>query len=351
MIDRGELVRKLALNVARFSLLAPLASRFYGGLGAILMLHRVSELPSRSIGANRHLTVTPAFLDSVLGEIRKLGYVFVSMDEAVERVRKPGRERFVAITADDAYRDNVTEALPIFERHEAPFTIYVAPGLTEGRAVLWWDILEEVVSRQSTVYLRTRRGPMVFDCSTCALKIRTNAEIHDYLTREVAEEDQLAVITDLAHASGVDPRDMGRDVLMDWHEIRRASSHPLITIGAHSVHHYNLMRLTEEKARNEIEGSARILEIELGRTPHHMAYPYGYASAVGAREVRLAREAGYVSAVTTRHGLLQAEHAAHLHSLPRISINGRYQRVGHVGTMLSGITTPIANRGRRVVTV
>jgi peptidoglycan/xylan/chitin deacetylase (PgdA/CDA1 family) len=67
--------------------------------------------------------------------------------------------------------------------------------------------------------------------------------------------------------------------------------------------------------------------------------------------VGLAREAGYASAVTTRHGLLQTEHASHLLALPRISVNGRYQRIAHIGTMLSGITIPIANRGQRVVTV
>ena len=82
-----------------------------------------------------------------------------------------------------------------------------------------------------------------------------------------------------------------------------------------------------------------------------MAYPYGYASAVGPREVALAKEAGYVSAVTTRHGVLQQGHANHLTALPRISVNGRYQRLGHLKTMLSGITTPLANAGKVLVTV
>jgi peptidoglycan/xylan/chitin deacetylase (PgdA/CDA1 family) len=89
----------------------------------------------------------------------------------------------------------------------------------------------------------------------------------------------------------------------------------------------------------------------LEEAPRHLAYPYGYASAVGCREVGLAREAGYASAVTTRHGVLRAEHADFLHALPRISINGRYQSLAHIRTMLSGVTTPLANAGKRVVTV
>ncbi|TIT60622.1 MAG: polysaccharide deacetylase, partial [Mesorhizobium sp.] len=42
MIDGGEAIRKLALNVARYTGLAPLAKPFVGGIGAILMLHRVT---------------------------------------------------------------------------------------------------------------------------------------------------------------------------------------------------------------------------------------------------------------------------------------------------------------------
>ena len=40
-----------------------------------------------------------------------------------------------------------------------------------------------------------------------------------------------------------------------------------------------------------------------------------------------------------------------MHALPRISVNGRYQSVAYLRTMLTGITTPIANRGKRLVTV
>ncbi|TGW07216.1 polysaccharide deacetylase, partial [Mesorhizobium sp. M2D.F.Ca.ET.145.01.1.1] len=56
-------------------------------------------------------------------------------------------------------------------------------------------------------------------------------------------------------------------------------------------------------------------------------------------------------AVTTRHGVLRAEHAGFLHALPRISVNGRYQSLHHIRTMLSGVTTPLANAGKMLVTI
>ena len=53
MIDGGEAIRKLALNVARFTGLAPLARSLVGGVGAILMLRQVAASPEKHPGVNR----------------------------------------------------------------------------------------------------------------------------------------------------------------------------------------------------------------------------------------------------------------------------------------------------------
>ncbi len=188
------------------------------------------------------------------------------------------------------------------------------------------------------------------DCSTVARKLAAAAALHDYLTKDVSEEEQTAAVRAIAASVGIDSTAPRRN-LMNWDEIRQIAAHPLATIGAHTVNHYALKRLSLEKAWREVVDVAAILKIETGETPRHMAYPYGYDSAVGEREVELAREAGYASAVTTRHGVVKAGHRNHLHALPRISLNGRYQRVAHVRTMLSGLTTPLANSGKMLVTV
>lgn len=352
MIDRGELLRKLALNMARYSGLGALAARFTAGSGAILMLHRVTRDPALPSGVNRHLAITPQFLDAVLAEMKALGFRFVSMDEVPERLSaRAGSERFLAITADDGYRDNLTCALPILEKHGAPMTIYVAPALIEGTIDLWWDVVEEIVCRGKRIYLDTANGRLAIDATTPAEKIRANVTIHNYLTNELPEEDQRRVIRALAASTGVDPARPARETLMNWDEIRRAAEHPLLTIGAHTLHHFNLRRLSDDRARREMRDGAKFLEIELGASPRHLAYPYGYAAAVGDRETRIAAELGFATAVTTRHGVLFPAHANHLHALPRISVNGRYQQVGHIKTMVNGVTAPLANRGRAFVTV
>ncbi|TPM19842.1 polysaccharide deacetylase family protein [Mesorhizobium sp. B2-3-6] len=352
MIDGGEAIRKLALNVARYTGLAPLAKPLVGGIGAILMLHRVTAKPEKPDSVNRHLNIAPGFLDAMIAGLKADGYAFVSMDEAVERIAARGKGgQFAAITADDAYRDNMTEALPVLEKHGAPITIYVAPGLINGTADLWWDVVEDLVNAGDRLTLTTSEGKTTIDCTSPAKKLQAIARLHTYLTSEVREEDLRAVLRELAHANGVDAGRPRVDTLMTWSEIRAIAAHPLVTIGAHTINHSNLKRLSEADARHEIVGVKSILRAELGEEPRHFAYPYGYASAVGCREVGLVRDAGYTSAVTTRHGVLRAEHAGFLHALPRISVNGRYQNLAHIRTMLSGVTTPLANAGKMVVTI
>jgi peptidoglycan/xylan/chitin deacetylase (PgdA/CDA1 family) len=352
MFDRGEAARRLVLNAARYSGVARLLSGRLGGIGAILMVHRVTEEPAKPLGINRHLNVAPDFLDAAIVEMKRLGYAFVTMDEALERMASGARGgRFATITADDGYRDNLREALPVLEKHGAPMTIYVAPGLTGRTTDLWWDVLEDIVTARDEIYLTTPAGRTALDCSSPRRKIETNRAVHDYLTTELPEQQRQPVLRDIAAIAGIDPQGPSRDTLMDWDEVRAASAHPLLEIGAHTVNHYNLRRLTREGAWNEMVDAMRIIELETGVRPRHFAYPYGYETAVGAREVELAAAAGFASAVTTRHGVLQAAHSAHPHALPRISVNGRYQKVAHLRTMLSGVTAALANSGRTLVTV
>ena len=260
MFDGGEAIRKLALNVARYSGLAPLARPFVGGIGAILMLHRVTATPEKPLGINRHLNIAPAFLDAVIADMKAGGYAFVSLDEAIERIRAGGAGgRFATITADDAYRDNLHEALPVLEKHAAPLTVYVAPAMIDGEADLWWDVIDDIVSAGERLAMELPTGTVEMDCSTPQQKYAAHRRLHDYLTLEVAEEDQRRVLRALARASGVDPATPSR-TLMNWDEIRQMAAHPLVTIGAHTINHYNLKRLTEAAARRETTGVLDVLQ-------------------------------------------------------------------------------------------
>ena len=77
--------------------------------------------------------------------------------------------------------------------------------------------------------------------------------------------------------------------------------------------------------------------------PISFAYPYGDAFSCGPRDFALIADSGFTVAVTTRKGLLAPRHAAALTALPRLSLNGSYQKLRHVETLLSGVPFSLWN--------
>ena len=74
-------------------------------------------------------------------------------------------------------------------------------------------------------------------------------------------------------------------------------------IGSHTLSHPHLQRIPLTRAREEIQSSKRKLEDLFGTAVEDFCYPYGhYNEAV----VELVREAGYLTACTTRFGLNQS---------------------------------------------
>ena len=343
----GESLRKFAVGVAGHSPIAPLARSFLGGIGLIIKFDAVGKFAESPRFLDQRSTIEPSFLDALIADTKAAGYDFISMDELCTRMAGGGEPRkFAAITTDHAYRATFDAALPILEKHEAPFTLYIAPSLINGSVDLWQIVIDEILGTRDMLHVPTEAGKVTLDCSDRARRGEAKRWLRQFLTTEIREEDRRQVVRDLATSVGVDPGASSRELLMGWEEIRRLSAHPLATIGCNTLNRYNLARLSDETALREIMDCVTALDIEIGRSPRHMAYPDEFADAIRPREVNVTRQAGYSSAVTSRHGVLKSAHADHMHALPRIWLDGRYQRLAYWRAVLSGLTTPLANLGR-----
>ncbi len=318
-------------------------------LGLILTLHRVQDAEVREFTPNAHLTITPEFLDFAIGLLKRRGYAFVSMDEARDRIKR-GRikERFAAVTIDDGYRDMMDKAIPVLEAHSVPYMIYIASALTDGSVGLWWETLEKIVEQQDMLCLPTEQGELMFDTSTLNRKASTYLEMIDYLTTQVSEQQQRVVVRQLAASCGIDADSLHKGQIMNWDDVRTANASSLCSIGSHTVNHVAIARLDPDAARHEMVECADRLERETGERPDHFAFPYGHHRAAGARDFELASEAGFHTAVTTRPGLIFPEHAQHLTGLPRLSVNGLFQRQRYFSPLTSGLPTLLNARLRRL---
>lgn len=334
-----------ALHYARAdTMLAPLTA----GAGVIFTLHHVRPEPPEAFEPNRILKITPDFLEAVLGEVLAAGFDVIGLDDVRNRLTSDVTDRpFACFTFDDGYRDNRDYALPVFQKFGLPFTIFVPANFPAGQADLWWLVLEETIRRANgidvTIDGRSRR----FETSTVPGKEQAFHEIYWQL-RRMDEDAARAIVADLARVHGVDGPALGRDLLMNWDEIRQLAKDPLVTFGAHTNGHYALAKLPEDRARAEIVESIATMEKELGRPCRHFSFPYGDPTAAGEREFRLASEAGVATAVTTRKGLVHARHLNRLTALPRVSLNGDYQDTRFVKVFMSGAPFALRDAAKRL---
>jgi peptidoglycan/xylan/chitin deacetylase (PgdA/CDA1 family) len=323
-------------------LLAPFAR----GRGVILMFHHVRPTRPDPFRPNALLEITPDYLDTVLSTVRRAGYDLVALDEVPGRLATGGRP-FAALTFDDGYRDNVEYALPVLERHGAPWTLFVTADYASGCGRLWWLELEEVVRRSGTLALDEGGATRVLPAATPEEKHAAFAAAYANL-RSGPEERLRNTILSWCQAARVDGAELVRSLCLGWHDLADLARRPGVTIGAHTLTHPMLAKHDRAAVEREIAVGGAAIAQRLGVEVRHLSYPVGDPTSAGPREFAMAREAGFATAVTTRPGHLYPEHLDHLTALPRVSVNGLHQSEAAFRSLLSGVPFLLWNRGRRL---
>jgi peptidoglycan/xylan/chitin deacetylase (PgdA/CDA1 family) len=320
---------------------------FTRGMGASFMLHQTSPEKHGRFEPNRILKVSPHFLELVIRQVRASGFEIVSLDEAHFRlIEGDYRRPFVCFTFDDGYRDNLEHAYPIFKRHNLPFTIYVPTDYADGRGDLWWLALEKVIVQLDALSMKINGSLRRLRCSTPAEKDATFHAVYWWL-RSIDEVDARGIVRELCDGIDFDADSLCPGLMMNWQEIAQLARDPLVTIGGHTRRHYALAKLTLAEAHAEIESSVRRVEQETGKPCRHFSYPYGDEASAGPREFELVKELGLRTGVTTRKGLIHPRHACELTALPRVSLNGDYQKQRYVKVLLSGAPFALFNMVQR----
>jgi peptidoglycan/xylan/chitin deacetylase (PgdA/CDA1 family) len=161
-----------------------------------------------------------------------------------------------AVTFDDGYVDNLTEAVPILEELELPATIFLVGDMIRAQEPFYWD-------------------------------------------NETRAEDR------------------GRAVTRS--ELQKLNAHPLITVGAHTLTHPHLSTLDLEAQRTELAESKRLIEEMVGGQVEGFSYPFGTPNVDFTIEtVRAVRDAGFRYACANIPGLIRRR--ADVLTLPRVLI-------------------------------
>jgi peptidoglycan/xylan/chitin deacetylase (PgdA/CDA1 family) len=320
-----------------------------GGVGAILTMHHVRPGRPGRFQPNRLLEITPRFFTRVVQDLRRSALDLVSLDEMHRRLTEGDfARRFVCLTFDDGYRDTLQIAHPILKAEGVPFAVYVATSFPDRLGELWWLALEAVIGRNKRIGLSIDGRNRTFDCATVAEKRALYEELYWWLRARPTEAEMREIIRDLAACYSVDMSAFCKELCMGWEELAELAADPLVTIGAHTVNHPMLAKLPGKTVRSEMDLSRSVIEAALASRPAHLSFPIGDRSSAGPREFAIAAELGFKTAVTTRPGVLFPEHRKQLTGLPRISLNGEYQRLRYVRVLLSGTATAMWNGFRRL---
>ena len=101
----------------------------------ILTYHQIARAPTRG-APFRGLYVAPDAFSRQMAFLKLLGYRGLSMGQLLPYLRGEQRGKVVGITFDDGYLNNLTDALPVLQRHGFSATCYVVSQLL-GRTNVW----------------------------------------------------------------------------------------------------------------------------------------------------------------------------------------------------------------------
>ncbi len=283
-----------------------------GGAAAILMYHRVY-----AEGSGTGWQLEQQHFAAQIAHLRER-YQVLPLDVVVDALtrERPLPPRAVAVTFDDGYRDNYTQALPVLRAFGCPATIFLTAGYIGTAKTMWWDKLSYILrttqlERPEVEHLlAARHGLPAPDWQA------GNAEGLVLVLKRVPEAEKQGFVDLIAADLGVDPEANADDRMMSWGEAQEMIASGFVTMGAHAVTHRNLKHLPLADAQREIVDSKVILERELGQTIDFFAYPFGNPTNDFTDEVKWAvREAGYRAAFTVVLGLARA--GCDLYALPR----------------------------------
>lgn len=286
----------------------------------VLMYHRILEEPLKQpFFVQEGMFVKASNFDKQL-EFLKGRFKLVFLDELVDKIQCGGNiGGLCAITFDDGWRDNYTEAFPLLKKHGVPATVFLATGYVGTDRFFWPEeislFLEKFNHGQSGhEHLPPAMIRFLRERSTCQTKrriIQPDWCIDILKGLPLLERTEILEFFRGHFRLATIPRQM-----MDWEEARMMLSSGLVRFGAHTVSHEMLDQVSLQKAQHEIETSKADIEYHLGCRVRTFAYPNGNLTD---DICRILEGSGFSGAVTTRKGLLAP--VTPLMKMPRVAIH------------------------------
>jgi O-antigen/teichoic acid export membrane protein/peptidoglycan/xylan/chitin deacetylase (PgdA/CDA1 family) len=238
-------------------------------------------------------------------------YHFISLADAVEMLqgRSPIIPNCLVFTFDDGYRNNLTHALPILRRYNAPATFFISTGFLDNPRPFWWDRLDYAL-QYASVHNREVKIGSVSVCIDNSCKetlemsyqqLRRSAKKQQMSDLEFLQEiEQLAF--QLENESGRSLAKIQEEddwsAIMLWEQIINSGNGD-VAFGSHTVDHMRLGLVEADNAKYQLVRSKQDIEAHTKKPCWSICFPNG---SYNDKTIALAIESDYICGVTCDEG-------------------------------------------------
>lgn len=279
----------------------------------ILMFHKINDKPD-----TLPLTLKTNIFEELILDIKKYNDIIpIESITADQKGILQSNGLKVALTFDDGYLDNYTNAYPILNKHKIPATIYLSTDHIDGKRVFWYEQISHAIlmSDQSTLTLDdigygNQSLESLYERKNTLYRL--NAALKDL------KEDQRSKIASiiLERSGAADTFESSK--MLNWNIIRKMNKSG-INFGSHTITHPILSKEAKTRIEHEVRESKLKIELELGEPIISFAYPNGTLADFNDTVIDIVKNAGYLNACTTINGINHID--TPMHTLYRINIS------------------------------
>jgi len=285
------------------------------GLGYILMLHRIGDPNPFGLPQSENLKVSIQHLDKFITEAKKK-FDIIRLEDVPNRLKEKHKRNFLVFTFDDGYKEVLTVGLPVFRKHNVPFTVFLTTGFMEKNAILWWDILERIIISHDSL---TLSNGQYYSLKTRNEKVEAFNHISSVI-KNLNKDSFAEELAQLFKDYEIDWYADTKSNSLEWSDISELLSYPFFTLGSHTYNHFKLDCLkTESDVEDEILHAVKLIKEKTGHDTIVFAYPYG---AADNREFKVLRSLqNDIMLAVLAHGGPITNQTYKLEQLPRINFD------------------------------
>ncbi|MCF6236492.1 MAG: polysaccharide deacetylase family protein [Gammaproteobacteria bacterium] len=295
-------LKKIPVLIANHRPIKPLLQRMGEGVIPIFMLHRIED-------KERGIEGTPVEeIELFLKKLKKQGYTPMGMDELCQQIKFPYgvvKNRFI-FTMDDGYLDQIEKGVPVFQRNNCPVSVALITDFVSEKS--WpWDAkvryLFETTEETKLFFISSNSVKQRFNLSGIENKFSAMRDVRELLKNQ--EEGQAnKSLRLLEEKLKVQLPENAPDHYRpcSWNDVKRLEGQGVSFI-PHTKNHCILSNLTDERAKEEIQGSIKEINKHINALPLFV-YPNGAQDDYNPYHFQVLRENGIELAFTTESAYL-----------------------------------------------